>query len=275
MKYRLRTAVWEITLAGPFSCKYCGSGGGKARKGELNTAECLSVADQLSDLGCRRVSLIGGEVFVRPDWKTIVGRLREHNIRVNIITNGFLFKEELIDELKELSVESVSVSVDGPREVHDKYRQEGSYDRAMKALRYGIAVSLGFGAVMSVLSFSFGENLASFFTKDAAVAAGAHSYLKAYAIDCLLTPFLFCLIGFFNGLGKTKFVMAQGITGAFCVRVPASFLLSRLQPVTLFRIGLATPMSTALQILLCFGRLVYVKKRVWDTSGEGINDTAC
>ncbi|MBR0536746.1 MAG: hypothetical protein IJK40_01220, partial [Clostridia bacterium] len=62
---------------------------------------------------------------------------------------------------------------------------------------------------------------------------------------------------------------------AFCVRVPASFLLSRLQPVTLFRIGLATPMSTALQILLCFGRLVYVKKRVWDTSGEGINDTAC
>lgn len=149
------------------------------------------------------------------------------------------------------------------------------YDRAMKALRYGIAVSLGFGAVMSVLSFSFGENLASFFTKDAAVAAGAHSYLKAYAIDCLLTPFLFCLIGFFNGLGKTKFVMAQGITGAFCVRVPASFLLSRLQPVTLFRIGLATPMSTALQILLCFGCLVYVKKRVWDTSGEGINDTAC
>ena len=135
MKYRLRTAVWEITLACPFSCKYCGSGGGKARKGELNTDECLSVADQLFDLGCRRVSLIGGEVFVRPDWKTIVARLREHNIRVNIITNGFLFKEELIGEMKELSVESVSVSVDGPREVHDKYRQEGSYDRAMKAIR--------------------------------------------------------------------------------------------------------------------------------------------
>lgn len=138
------------------------------------------------------------------------------------------------------------------------------YDRATKSLRYGIAVSLLFGIVMSILSFSFGEDLAAFFTKDHAVAVGAHSYLKAYAIDCLLTPFLFCFIGFFNGLGVTRFVMAQGIIGAFCVRVPASFLLSKLQPVTLFKIGLATPMSTALQILLCFGCLFYLKRHPWE-----------
>ena len=137
------------------------------------------------------------------------------------------------------------------------------YDRATKSLRYGIAVSLLFGVVMSVLSFSFGEGLAAFFTKDHEVAVGAHSYLKAYAIDCLLTPFLFCFIGFFNGLGVTRFVMAQGIIGAFCVRVPASYLLSRLQPVTLFKIGLATPMSTALQILLCFCCLYYIKSHTW------------
>ena len=141
------------------------------------------------------------------------------------------------------------------------------FDRATKSLRYGIGVSLLFGMVMSVLSFSFGEGLASFFTKDHAVAVGAHSYLQAYAIDCLLTPFLFCFIGFFNGLGVTRFVMAQGIIGAFCVRVPASFLLSKLQPVTLFKIGLATPMSTFLQILMCFGCLLYFKKRVWEAEG--------
>ena len=139
------------------------------------------------------------------------------------------------------------------------------FDRATKSLRCGIAVSLLFGVVMSVLSFSFGEDLAAFFTKDREVAMGAHSYLKAYAIDCLLTPFLFCFIGFFNGLGHTGFVMAQGIIGAFCVRVPASYLLSKLQPVTLFKIGLATPMSTALQILLCFGCLGYIKKYKWKT----------
>lgn len=38
-------------------------------------------------------------------------------------------------------------------------------------------------------------------------------YLKAYGIGCLLTSFLFCLIGFFNGISKTKFAMVQEIPG--------------------------------------------------------------
>ena len=67
--YNLKMCVWEITLACCFSCKYCGSSGGKARENELTTEECLSVADQLHELGCRRVSMIGGEVFMRKDWK--------------------------------------------------------------------------------------------------------------------------------------------------------------------------------------------------------------
>ena len=59
-------------------------------------------------------------------------------------------------------------------------------------------------------------------------------------------------------MGFTTFVMAQGIIGAFLVRVPVSFLMSKLMPGSLFHIGLATPCSTVLQILLCFGCLIYM-----------------
>ena len=135
MDFQLTRCVWEITLACCFSCKYCGSKGGKARENELSTTECLKVADQLADLGCRRVSLIGGEVFMRNDWKQIVSRLTGHGIDVNIITNGFNFHKELIMDLREISVESVSVSLDGPEAIHDKYRQNGSYRRAIQAIR--------------------------------------------------------------------------------------------------------------------------------------------
>ena len=156
MDYILTRCVWEITLACCFSCRYCGSGGGRARDGELSTAECLSVADQLADLGCWRVSLIGGEVFMRKDWRKIVARLVRHDIRVNIITNGFLFKEEILADLKALQIESVSVSLDGPEEVHDRYRQEGSYDRAIRAVR-----ALGdAGIPVSVISTLNRENAA-------------------------------------------------------------------------------------------------------------------
>ena len=58
-------------------------------------------------------------------------------------------------------------------------------------------------------------------------------------------------MGYFSGLGKTVFVMAQGILGAFGVRIPVSFFMSRLPNVRLFYIGLATPCSTVVQVILC------------------------
>jgi len=136
MGYRLYEAVWEITLSCCFSCKYCGSAAcGPGRDNELTTAECIDVAKQLHSLGCRRVSMIGGEVFMREDWDLIVSALTSRDIRVCIITNGFLFRDYHIRRLKAVGIESVAVSIDGPKDVHDKYRQEGSYDRAMRAVK--------------------------------------------------------------------------------------------------------------------------------------------
>lgn len=134
VKYRLRSCVWEITLACCFNCKYCGSRAGKPRENELTTEECFAVADELAALGCRRVSMIGGEVFMRPDWERIVTRLTLKGVRVALITNGFLFKDEHIEAIKRANVESVAVSVDGLRETHDAYRLDGSFDRAMNAI---------------------------------------------------------------------------------------------------------------------------------------------
>ncbi|MBQ4226997.1 MAG: MATE family efflux transporter [Clostridia bacterium] len=127
----------------------------------------------------------------------------------------------------------------------------GKYGRAKKALLYAIGVSALLAVAMFALSFWRGDLLAGIFSKDDAVILSAADYLKAYAIDCLLTCFLFCFIGFFNGLGMTRFVMLQGIVGAFLVRIPVAFLMSREVPVSMFHIGLATPCSTVLQVVLC------------------------
>ena len=127
----------------------------------------------------------------------------------------------------------------------------GRMDRAIRSLWYSVIVSLCIGVFMFYASFFHGDRLSAIFTSDPAVIPQAFDYLRAYAIDCLLTPVFFCFIGFYNGLGMTKFVMAQGIISAFCVRVPVSFFMSRLTPPSLFKIGLATPCSSALQIVMC------------------------
>ena len=68
-------------------------------------------------------------------------------------------------------------------------------------------------------------------------------------------------MGYFSGLGKTVFVMAQGILGAFGVRIPVSFAMSRLLNVRLVYIGLATPCSTVVQVLLCLLYYVHLARR--------------
>lgn len=137
----------------------------------------------------------------------------------------------------------------------------GRMDRAKKALHYGVAVSFAIGVGMFFLSFFHGNVLSGIFSSDALVIEAAADYLKAYAIDCMFTAIFFCYIGFYNGIGMTKFVMIQGIVGAFCVRVPVSWLMSRRAGATLFAIGLATPFSSILQLVLCLGCMLYLRKK--------------
>lgn len=94
----------------------------------------MNIAEQLAELGCRRVSLIGGEVFMRSDWASIAQKLVNLDIRVSIITNGYLFSPQIIEKLKKVKIESVAVSLDGPEDTHDRYRQIGSFRRAIQAI---------------------------------------------------------------------------------------------------------------------------------------------
>ena len=134
-------------------------------------------------------------------------------------------------------------------------------ERARKALGYGIATAVAVGIVMAYISFFHGDLLSSFFAKDSAVITDSHSYLKAYAIDCMLTPILFCFMGYYNGCGKTLFVMLQGAFGAFCVRIPIVYLMSHMAGANLFQIGLGTPASSVVQIVLCLAMFLYLKQK--------------
>ena len=133
----------------------------------------------------------------------------------------------------------------------------GKMKRARKALKTGVAVSFAFGFVMFLLTFFRGDLLAGVFSHDTDTVKAAWDYLKAYAIDCLNTCFLFCFIGYYNGIEKTGFVMLQGICGAFLVRIPVAFLMQRIGGGSLFLIGMSIPCSTVLQIIMCFAAYFY------------------
>ncbi len=123
--------------------------------------------------------------------------------------------------------------------------------RGKKALFYSISISLAFGVFFAYTAWAHGGIFTRIFTTDAALTVASISYLKSYAIDCIFVAFMFSFTGYFNGCGKTTFVMLQGISSAFLVRIPLAYLFSTLPNTTLFLIGTATPASTFLQIIAC------------------------
>lgn len=129
-------------------------------------------------------------------------------------------------------------------------------DRAVKALICGIGSSFIVAVFIACLGFFKGNLLCGIFSKETDVVFAGWQYLKGYSIDVLFTSFMFCFIGFYNGAGKTKFVMLQGIFGAFGVRVPLSFIIHHYYPDSIFYLSLATPSSTVMQIIICF---IYLK----------------
>ena len=137
----------------------------------------------------------------------------------------------------------------------------GNRERAYKSLKISVGISFIFGILTFVATFFFPEILAAAFEKNPAVIASAARYQRGCAAEHLFISVFFCMLGYFNGLGKTDFVMFQGIFTAFAVRIPLSYLLSCGASPDLFKIGLAVPASALVSFLLCLIYLIYLNKK--------------
>ena len=135
MQYKPVTAVWEVTMGCNMRCGHCGSSCEEALAGELTTQEALLLADQIVDIGLKWITLSGGEPLTRADLPLIIERISNGGVYPNIITNGWLLTPEMVRKLKASGVATVAISVDGDREVHDKIRMKGSYDRIIEAFK--------------------------------------------------------------------------------------------------------------------------------------------
>ncbi len=136
----------------------------------------------------------------------------------------------------------------------------GKKERAKKALMYSAASAVSIGILMFMATFFSGARLASVFTSDTQVMAACGSYLKAYSIDCIIVGIVFSMMGYFNGCGKTLFVALQGIASTFLVRIPVSYFMSKIEGVSLFQIGFATPLASVFSVILCCSYYMWNEK---------------
>ena len=102
---------------------------------ELTTKKALEAIDAVCNLGVPFFDLSGGEPLLRKDLATLAKRVADHGCLVSMNTNGTLLNESRIKELAN-TLDMVVVSLDGPKEFHDKIRGvPGTFEKAIKTIK--------------------------------------------------------------------------------------------------------------------------------------------
>lgn len=127
--------VWELTLRCNALCRLCGSSAPARRKGELDKHHNVRLAAELIALGLRTCTLSGGEPLLKEGFFGLARYLVHGGVRTDVVSNGLLIDREMATKLADAGLAAVTLSFDGPREVHDELRGiPGSFYKLLRAV---------------------------------------------------------------------------------------------------------------------------------------------
>jgi MoaA/NifB/PqqE/SkfB family radical SAM enzyme len=135
-------AVYEATMRCNLHCEFCYVIDFLNIEGEWRQEMTLDRLRQaFPDQPGFQVSLTGGEIFMRKDIMSVLDLFREKGYSCGYLTtNGTIINEERAEALADLAaagfLKHISVSVDGPGELHDRARGlKGTFERTCAGLR--------------------------------------------------------------------------------------------------------------------------------------------
>lgn len=111
---------FELTYLCNLNCPYCYVGD-ERKKEELTTQEWFNIIDQIPFYSF--VTLVGGEPLIRKDFIPILEKTAKKTLgKLNVVTNGILINDEIIEAFVKTKMMLLSVSLDGYGENHDRNR---------------------------------------------------------------------------------------------------------------------------------------------------------
>lgn len=134
--------VWNSTRTCNLKCRHCYmSSDAKKYANELTTAEAKQFIDDLADFNVPVLLFSGGEPLIRPDFFELADYAAKKGVRPTLSTNGTLITPEVARKIKDIGVGYVGISLDGLREVNDKFRgKAGAFEAAMNGIKNCVAV---------------------------------------------------------------------------------------------------------------------------------------
>lgn len=127
-----KKVIWEITNKCNFNCKYC-IFDTQNNFTELNYKKCIEIIDDLIKNGFDYIKFTGGEPFTRKDFIDIL-KYANNKINFDISTNASLITDDIVEQLKNIKINFIHVSLDGLKEYNDFMRGTNNFEKTIEGI---------------------------------------------------------------------------------------------------------------------------------------------
>ncbi len=135
----LRHLFLEFTLQCNENCFHCGSRATREKREELTADDFKRILAEVRedfDISRMQLCITGGEPMLRRDFFEIMSYAHELGFRWGMTSNATLIDHDVAHRLAECGMSTISVSIDGLKDTHDRLRgMKGGYERAMKGIQ--------------------------------------------------------------------------------------------------------------------------------------------
>ena len=122
-----------LTHSCNLNCMVCGQSKTVRNSDALSLGELTKITDEVAPFN-PNITLYGGEPFLYAGIGPLISYIKSKSLHLTVITNGTLL-ERYAAMLVNSGADVVSVSIDGPAEVHDRIRgRKGAFDDISKGV---------------------------------------------------------------------------------------------------------------------------------------------
>ena len=194
LHYIYRRLKWSLGARSPYfaylkltrrcnlDCSYCPWHTGPVNADEeLSTLQWKRVIDRLAEMGIEVLVLEGGEPTLRTDLSDLLRHAHSLGLAALVGTNG-------TTNPWRLRPTAFTVSIDGPKEIHDSIRGSGSFDRLIANLQTNPGLPVASITVVTRANVDYLENMLQEIMPYVTCAGFTFQYPYSSRSEVLLNP---------------------------------------------------------------------------------------
>jgi MoaA/NifB/PqqE/SkfB family radical SAM enzyme len=135
-KYPLRGIDFSVDYRCNLNCQHCFNKTLSKGEKKMTLQDYARIIKEAADLGAINFAFQGGEFLILDNFEDILRLVDSKRYSLSITTNGQNLDKFMVKRLKDIGVNTVTISLDsGIEEEHDRFRgMDGAFDRATNGI---------------------------------------------------------------------------------------------------------------------------------------------